>query len=62
MRTVFFSFYSKFTVSLVSALGIGVFFAYKDRRKKDEDTYYFGNKSMAPVSDHIYNSVFFTHI
>ena len=41
---------STITVSLVSALGIGIYFAYKDRKRKDDETYYFGNKTMAPVS------------
>ena len=39
-----------YSVSLLSAVAVGVYFAIKDRKKGDEDTYYFGDKSMSPVS------------
>lgn len=40
--------YIIFALSLLSAVGVGIYFAIKDRKASDEDTYYFGDKSMAP--------------
>jgi len=35
---------------LFLAILIGIYYAVKDLRKSDTDTYYFGGKSMSPVS------------
>jgi len=40
--------YIIFALSLLSAVGVGIYFAIKDRKASDEDTYYFGDKSMSP--------------
>jgi len=39
-----------FSGLLLLAIAIGIYYAVKDRRKNDTDTYYFGGKTMSPVS------------
>ena len=34
----------------IVASGIGIYYAYKDRKKKDTDNYYFGGSELSPVS------------
>ena len=31
------------------AAGIGIFYAYKDRKKEDTENYYFGGSELNPV-------------
>ena len=40
---------TKFLVMLGLAIVIGVYYAWKDRKKETMDTYYFGGRNMSPV-------------